>query len=169
MAYLGIGFILIIVYLIEWFDNRADEKHTADVERTHEQMYALIDENFSGREARERKAQVDVMIGALHKDNGRDYKPKNIKQVTTAKERKMRIKAELDGTADDTELIKAQLLDALDAGFGYPDKDEDDWYYEEHTHDEKREHLIGHFISSGYSRCEAEIKADEFYEFAKGL
>lgn len=169
MAYFGIAFIIAIAYLIEWLDTKADEKQTAKIERTHEQMYALIDENFSGREARERKAQVDAMIGALHKDIGKEYKPKNIKQVTTVEERKMRVKEELNGTADGTELLKAKLLDALDEGFGYPDNDDDDWYYEEHTHDEKREHLVQYYMSTGCSREDAEASADNFFDFAKGI
>lgn len=168
MAYLGIAMILAIAYLIEWLEVKADEKQTAKVERTHEKMYALIDEHYKGREARERKAKVDAMIGALHKDNGRNYKPKHLKQVTTVEERKTRIKAELDGTADDSELIKAQLLDALDEGFDYSD-DADDWYYEEHADDEKREHLIQYYIGTGISRGEAEVCADKFFAFAKEI
>ena len=134
MAFVGLGMILAIIYLIEWLEDRADRKQTAEIEHTHEQMYALVDEHYSGREARERKAKVDAMIGAYQKDNGRNYKPKNIKQVTTAEERKALIKAELNGTANDDALIKAQLFDAIDNGFSceYED-DEDDWAYQEHT------------------------------------
>ena len=61
------------------------------------------------------------------------------------------------------------MLDALDNGFDCPDSDEDDWYYEEHTDDEKREHLIEYFISTGVSRSEAEVSADKFFAFAKGV
>lgn len=169
MAYLGIGFILAIAYFIEWLEDISDRKFTAKIEKTHRDMYALIDEHYAGREARERKAQVDAMIGALCKDNSRDYKPKHLKQVTTVEERKKRIKAELDGTADNSELIRAQLLDALGMGFNVPDNDGDDWYYEEHTDDEKREHLIQYYIGIGISRHEAEVRADKFFAFAKGV
>lgn len=169
LAFLGIAFILAIAYFIEWFDTMLDDKQTAKIERTHQDMYALIDEHYCGHEARERKAQVDAMVGALYKDNGKDYKPKHLKQVTTVEERKKRIKAELNGTADDSELIRAQLLDALNMGFDYPDSDADDWYYEEHTDEEKREHLIKHIMRDGLSREQAEISADEFIAFARGL
>lgn len=167
MAYLGIAFILAIAYFIEWLETKSDDKQTAKIERTHKEMYDLIDEHYSGREARERKAQVDAMIGALCKDNGREYKPKNLKQVTTVEERKKRIKAELNGTADGSELIRAQLLDALDMGFTAPSNDSDNWYYEEHTDDEKREHLIQYYISTGVSRSEAEADADKFFAFVR--
>ena len=167
MAYLGIAFILAIAYFIEWLETKSDDKQTAKIERTHKEIYDLIDEHYSGNEARERKAQADAMIGALCKDSSREYRPKNLKQVTTAEERKARIKAELDGTADDSELIRAQLLDALDMGFASPDDDEDDWYYEEHTDEEKREHLIQYYIGTGISRNEAEKSADKFFAFAK--
>ena len=66
-------------------------------------------------------------------------------------------------------LLKAQLLDALDMGFCCPDNDDDDWYYEEHTDEEKREHLIQSIIADGLSREQAEISADEFIAFARGL
>lgn len=161
--------ILAIACFVDWLEDRADRKQTAKIERKHAEMYALIDEYYSGREARERKAQVDAMIGALHKDNGKEYKPKHLKQVTTVEERKRRIKAELNGTANGDELLKAQLLDALDMGFCCPDNDDDDWYYEEHTDEEKREHLIQSIIADGLSREQAEISADEFIAFARGL
>ena len=168
MAYLGLAFILAIAYFIEWLEDRADKKQTSKVEEIHKDIYSLIDEHYSGFEARERKAQADAMIGAVYKDNRRDYRPQNIKMVTTAEERKKRIKAELDGTADDTELIRAQLLDALNLNLEY-DSD-DDWYYEEHTEEEKREHLIKYFIREvGDSREDAEKHADNFFKFAKEL
>lgn len=167
MAYLGIALILAIAYFIDWLEDRQEKKQTEKIEHTHEQLYDLIDEHYSGREARERKAEVDAMIGALHKDNGREYKPKNLKQVTTAEERKTRIKAELDGTANDDELIKAQLLDALDEGYICPSDTANTWYYEEHTQEEKREHLVQYYIGTGVSRQEAESYADKFFEFAE--
>ena len=168
MAYLGFAFILAIAYFIEWLEVKVDDKSTAKVEHTHEKMYALIDEYYDGHEARERKAKVDAMVGALYKDNGKEYRPKNLKQVTTAEERKSRIKSELDGTADDTELLKAQLLDAIECGFECPDA-ADDWYYEEHSQNERREHLIDSIIAeSNVSRQEAEAIADNFISFAEG-
>ena len=167
LAYIGLLMILAIAYFVEWVDDKANKKQTENLEHTHKEMYALIDGYCSGREARERKAKVDAMIGALCKDNGKEYKPKNIKQVTTAEERKKLIKAELKGTANDDELIKAQILDALDAGFSMPDEDDEydetDWYFEEHSADEKREHLIQYYMKSGVSRIEAEESADNFY------
>lgn len=155
--------ILAIVYFIEWLEDLSDKKQTAKIEKTHTDMYALIDEHYSGREARERKAKVDAMIGALCKENNRNYKPVSLRQVTTAEERKALVKAELDGTANDDALIKAQLLDAFDAGFGCPNPDEDYWKYEEHTDAEKREHLIEYYINMGVSREEAERSADDLF------
>ena len=168
MAYLGIAFILVIAYFIEWLEDLSDRKQTDKIEKTHTDMYSLIDEHYSGRENRERKAQVDAMIGALCKDNNRNYKPTKLKQVTTVEERKKRIKAELNGAANDDELVKAQLLDALDCGFEFDDET-DGWYYEEHTQEEKREHLIQYFINTGASRHEAEVSADNFFKFVGGL
>lgn len=169
MAYLGLGLILAIAYFIEWLEDISDRKFTAKIEHTHADMYTLIDENYSGREARERKAKVDVMIGALCKDNGREYKPRKLKQVTTVEERKKRIKAELNGTANSDELLKAQLLDAIDMGFSAPEIDSDDWYYQEHTQNEKREHLIEHIMGNGcITRADAEKSADEFMAFVGG-
>jgi hypothetical protein len=47
---------------------------------------------------------------------------------------------------------------------------DDDWYYEEHTEEEKREHLIKYFIREvGDSREDAEKHADNFFRFAKEL
>jgi hypothetical protein len=160
--------ILAIACFIDWLETRAEDKQTRTIERKHEEMYALIDENYSGREARERKARVDAMIGALHKDNGKEYKPKRIKQVTTVEERKRRIKAELNGTATNDALIKAQMLDALDEGFACLNEYDDCWIYEEHTDAEKRERLIQDIIASGSTRAQAEKSADEFMAFAKG-
>lgn len=169
MAYLGLAFILAMAYFIEWLELRAKREQTAKIEEIHENIYSLIDEHYDGYEARERKAQADAMIGAICKDNGRDYRPQNIKMVTTAEERENRVKAELDGTADDSELIRAQLLDALDEGVKW-DCSDDNWYYEEHTDDEKREHLIEYFIrETGDSRSDAEKHADDFFKFAKEL
>ena len=169
MAYLGIGFILAIAYFIEWLEELSNKKQTAKIEHTHTDMYALIDDYFVGRENRERKAQVDAMIGAICKDNNREYKPNNLKQVTTVEERKERIKAELNGTANDDNLIKAQLLDAFDMGFNCPDNDDDLWHYEEHTQGEKREHLIKYYTDMGISRSDAEKSADDFFEFVGGM
>lgn len=158
--------ILAIACFIDWLEGRAEDKQTAKIERKHKEMYALIDDTFEGREARERKAQVDAMIGALHKDNGKEYKPKNLKQVTTVEERKARIKAELNGTATNDKLVKAQILDALDAGFACPNEDDDCWRFEEHTAEEKRERLIQNIIADGLTREQAEKSADEFMAFA---
>lgn len=169
MAYLGLAMILAIACFVDWLETRAEDKQTAEIERRHEEMYALIDENFEGHEARERKAQVDAMIGALHKDKGKEYKPKRLKQVTTVEERKKRIKAELGGTATNDALVKAQILDALDAGFACPNEDDDCWRYEEHTAEEKREHLIQSIIADGLTREQAEKSADEFIAFAEGV
>lgn len=161
--------ILAIACFIDWLEQIEYNKQTAKIERKHEEIYALIDEHYEGREARERKAQVDAMIGALHKDNGKEYRPKHLKQVTTVEERKRRIKAELNGTSTNDELVKAQILDALDAGFNCPNEDDDCWRYEEHTEDEKRERLIRNIIASGLTRADAEQSADEFLAFARGI
>lgn len=169
MAYLGLAMILAIACFIDWLETRTEDKQTAKIERKHEEMYTLIDENYEGREARERKAQVDAMIGALHKDNGKEYRPKHLKQVTTVEERKKRIKAELNGTATNDGLVKAQILDALDAGFACPNEDDDCWRFEEHTAEEKRERLIQNIIADGLTREQAEKSADEFIAFAEGI
>lgn len=168
MAYFGIAMILAIAYLIDWLEKKSSEKYNAKIEDTHKQMYDLIDGHFSGREARERKAKVDAMIGAISKGNGRDYKPEHLKQVTTVEERKGLVKAELNNTANDDALTKAQILDALDAGFGCPNN-VDDWYYEEHSQAEKRERLVQYYMNAGIERNKAEASADEFFGFAKGM
>ena len=48
--------------------------------------------------------------------------------------------------------------------------EEDLWYYEEHTEEEKREHLIRYYMRElGDSREDAEIAADRFFEMVKRL
>ena len=119
MVYISILFILGIAYFVRFLDERDERKSKAKVEVVHQQMYDLIDEHFgdSPELAKEYKADADAYVCGVWKELGRDYTPTKVKQVTTAKERKERIKAENDGRGDiyrATKRNKAMLLDAID-------------------------------------------------------
>ena len=153
--------ILAIMYLLERLDTKSLNKATEKVAEVHEKFYNLIDEHYDGYEARERKAQVDTMIAAYWKDNGREYNP-IFDQVTTKTERKERVKRELGGTSTDAELVRAKLLDiAYDNDKIEVFNDED----VEYTQEQKRELFIHSLMKSGNTRAEAEVKADRFYGF----
>ena len=169
MIYFGLAMLLAIAYFIDWLEKRSQERQTRIIEQKHKQMYALIDEHCGKNEARERKAQVDAMIGALYKNTNREYKPTSIKQVTTAEEREKRIRKELNGTAiNEDNVLKARLLDALDSGALLPDDEEHYWRYMEHAEEEKIEHLAKCIMrDSDGSKEEAGQTARNLYEQMK--
>ena len=170
MAYLGLAMVLLIAYIIQAIDNKVGEKSTERCEQIHEEMYEWIDEHYTGHTAREYKAQVDATINATFKDNGREYKPSSLEQVLKGDELKERTQAEFEGNADDTELRNAQALDNLQELIdNCPLTPEQEWFYGEHTDNERREHLIASLMSRcGISREEAETRADKFKKFAEG-
>lgn len=119
MVYIVFMLMVGIIYLIEWADDRANAQSTKATEETHKKLYALIDEHFgdSPAQARERKAEVDMIIHEHFKDIGRKYSPAAVKQVTTDKERKERFKACSEGRYSAykvKQFEKAQVLDAID-------------------------------------------------------
>lgn len=170
MAYLGLGMILLIAYIIQAIDNKVNDKAIERCEQIHEDMYEWIDEHYTGHTAREYKAQVDSTINATFKDNGREYKPALLQQVLKGDELKERTQAEFEGNADDKELRKAQALDNLQELIdNCPLTPEQEWFYGEHTDDERREHLIASLMTRcNIGREEAEARADNFIKFTRG-
>lgn len=118
MVYIAVGLMLAIMYGIEWLDTKRLERSTMATEETQQKMYNLIDEYFgdSPAQARERKAEVDMIIAEHWNELNREYKP-STKQVTTAGERKERNKACREGRYSEykiAQLKRAQALDAID-------------------------------------------------------
>ena len=119
MVFFGVLVILAIAYAIRFLDNKSEEKSRREVEVVHKKMYDLIDEHFGSAPeiAREYKADADAYICGVWKELGRDYNPASVDQVTTAKERRERVKAEVDGCGDiyrANKRNKAMLMDAAD-------------------------------------------------------
>lgn len=119
MVFVAIGIILGIAYIIRFFDSRSEARSTARVEVTHQKMYDLIDKHFadSPELAREYKADADAYICGVWAERGREYSPTKIKQVTTSRERRERVKAENSGLGNAyraTKRNKAILLDAIE-------------------------------------------------------
>ena len=119
MIYLGALMIVAIAWLIGKADDRRARRTQKNCEEVHEKMYALIGEHFKGHPAHIRayKADADTFINGVWKEAGKKYEPVGIRQVTTAKERRERIKAVESGTYGSYkahELEKAQVLDAID-------------------------------------------------------
>ena len=150
MIYVSILLMLFIMYGIEYLDNKREARSTKSVEETQQKLYDLIDEHFGDTPAcaRERKAEVDMMIKQHWDDLGREYKPENVKQVTTAEERSKRSKAMRNGTYTEYrahKLKKAQALDAIDDAI-----DEKLYQYDlEHEKNSGKEYFINKCMSNG--------------------
>lgn len=94
----GIIMIIAIALLIDWADTRRERRVQRDTEAAHKRAYEAIDKAYGDTlEAREYKAELDVLVERELDKQGREYKPEHLKQVTTAKERKERAKCERDG------------------------------------------------------------------------
>lgn len=168
MFYLALFFVIGFMYLVGAYEEKANKKQTERLEVMHESAYEWIDEHTDNNAiARERKALVDMLIKNCVEANGRKYSPQNIKQVTTAEERKERNKAAAEGKPYYSQDLTIGVL----AYAIQQELHEDDvWHYSEHSDDEKREHFIGCMMNRlGISRDEAERKADKFYAEVKGV
>lgn len=119
MVYIALLLMLAIMYGIEHADRKRKARSLASVEKTHQALYDLIDSEYGNTpaQARERKAEVDMIIHTHWNDIGRDYSPASVKEVTTKKERKERDKACNEGrysAYSAQKFSKAQILDAID-------------------------------------------------------
>ena len=94
----GIIMIIIIALLIDWADTTREKRIQRDVENAHQRAYDKIDKAYGDTpEAREYKAKMDVLVEQIMDDKNHEYKPKNLKRVTTIKEREDRAKAGKNG------------------------------------------------------------------------
>ena len=94
----GIVMIIVIALLIDWADTRRERRVQRDTEAAHKRAYDAIDKACGDTlEAREYKAELDMLVERELGKQGREYKPESLKQVTTAKERKARAKCERNG------------------------------------------------------------------------
>lgn len=119
MIYIIFGLMVGIMTLFEKLDDRREARSYESVQETHNKLYNLIDKHFgdSPAQARERKAEVDMIIHEHWKEKGREYKPTKVDEVTTRKERKERLKACENGcysTYRAKQFEKAKVLDAID-------------------------------------------------------
>ena len=155
MAFFGLALILLIVYGIDFFDSKIGKKNNEDIERIHKEAYEWIDKNTNDPAlARERKAEIDTMVHNTVALKGREYHPPTLKEVTDERERKERRSSENKSkksfTAKDIEKLK-ELIDEYE---------DIKWHYEEHTEEEKHEHLVKSLMKElNLTREEAEIKA----------
>ena len=94
----GIIMIIIIALLIDWVDTTHERRVQRDTEAAHKKAYDAIEKAYGDTlEAREYKAELDVLVERELDKQGREYKPEHLEQVTTAKERKERAKCERNG------------------------------------------------------------------------
>lgn len=148
MAFLGLAMILLLVYGIEFLETRAEKKNNKDIEEIHRRAYEWVDEHTDNPVlAVDRKAEIDKMIHDTAQSKGRKYTPPTLKEMTG------------EDLVNAVAEIQADKM-----------TEEDLWYYEEHTEEEKREHLIQYFMREcGDTRESAELAADRFYEMVKRL
>ena len=78
-------------------DKKRAERSTKAVEKAQAEWYEWLDENMHPIVAREAKAYTETYIEEYWKEQGMKYKPNELKQVTTVKERKDRAKAYKSG------------------------------------------------------------------------
>lgn len=94
----GIIMIIIIALLIDFLNETREKKVQSGIEKAHQKAYDAIDKAYGDTlEAREYKAKMDMLVDEKMKEQNREYKPKNLKQVTTKKEREERAKFDAKG------------------------------------------------------------------------
>ena len=162
MAYLGIALIVLLFSLIQRLDDKITTYQNEKFEEMHKSAYDWINEHTDNPAvARERKAEIDLLINSVAESSGRKYKPKDLKQVSSKKERAERVKASSNGERyiSDDFAQWAIVRDSLDEP-----SDEIRWAYSTHTKEERREHFIQTIMSElCIPRELAEKKADKFY------
>lgn len=94
----GIIMIIVIALLIDWADKKRERRVQRDTEAAHKQAYEAIENAYGDTlEAREFKAELDMLVERELDKQNREYKPESLKQVTTASERKERAECERNG------------------------------------------------------------------------
>ena len=94
----GIIFLIVIALILEWLSSSKEGKIQRNIESAHKRAYEKIDEAYGDTlEAREYKADIDTLISRKLKEQNREYKPKDLKQVTTKKEREERESFDREG------------------------------------------------------------------------
>ena len=94
----GIIMIIAIALLIDWADTRRERKVQRNTESAHKRAYDAIDKAYGDTlEAREYKAELDMLVERELGKQDRKYKPESLKQVTTARERKERAEYKREG------------------------------------------------------------------------
>jgi len=148
MAFFGLAMILLIVYGIEILDGMMQKKNDKTIEEIHRSAYDWIDENTDDPMlAVKRKAEIDTMVHDTMQSKGREYNPPVL-----------------------SEMSKENLINSIKEMMDDEATEEDRWYYEEHTEEEKREHLIQCYMRQfGDSREEAEAAADKFFEAVREM
>lgn len=79
---------VIVATIIDSVDTRIGERSRVLVEQDQSEYYKWLDENCNPITAREWKAQTEVFIRDYWHSIGREYKPQNVAEVSTDKERK---------------------------------------------------------------------------------
>lgn len=111
MIYIIILVFFLFAKFVNYMDNKRVTRSTEAVEKAQAEWYAWIDEHMKPIPAREVKAYTETVIAETWGDNGMEYRPKNVKQVTTAKERKERAKAYHSGKTYAPKLNDDQILE----------------------------------------------------------
>lgn len=166
MIYLSLLAILGVAYLIDWLEGKSVEKQTRDIEELHRNAYRWVDEHTEHYAvARERKAQIDTLIKNCVESQGRTYRPKGIRQVTTEEEREERNEATRNGKQYHSEdMVLAVLAEESKSKY----TEDDVWECSSHTDAERRERFINRLMRNlDISRAEAIQRADTFYAEAK--
>lgn len=168
MVYIGAFLIMAIAWIIGKADDRRINRSQKNCEETHAKMYALIDEHFKGYPAHARayKADADTLIHGLWREAGRAYKPSGIREVTTAKERRERIKAIESGEYGRYKaqaLEQAERLDVIDRAAARMTARENI------SREQGIENVTRDLISKGMDADEARAKAENFRKFAESF
>ena len=110
MIYIVIAIIVFLLRMIDRADRKRLERSTKAVEQAQKDWYEWIDENMNPLAAREMKAYSETLIQDRWDSLGlADYKPTEVKQVTTKKERKARAKAYHAGETYTRELTDDEI------------------------------------------------------------
>ena len=84
MAFFGFAMILLIVYGIEFLDDRMQKKNDKTIEEIHRRAYEWVDEHTDDPMlAVKRKVEIDTMIHDTVRSKGRDYDPPSLKEMDT--------------------------------------------------------------------------------------
>lgn len=112
MAYLMTLMSVVLIAVMFSVIEKKDEKNERKIEALHKEAYGIVDKYYGDcpNLARAKKAEVDVMVHDAYAEVGRKYETKNLKEVSTAKER---AKYKKDEYAE-FNAQRARLLDLID-------------------------------------------------------